>query len=71
VVKNSILAVTAKEKWTEEYQDQKLEEVRGSVQELLKWAAEGRRAAAIAKWTQEVHKIVSTTRERAEEVLEE
>jgi hypothetical protein len=68
---HSIRLVAVKEKWTVERRDQLMSEKRGPVQELLKRAMESRRAAAIAKWTREVHKILPDAQEWAEEILEE
>jgi hypothetical protein len=54
-VKISICEMAAKEKWTEECRDQQLKGMWEPVQELLKQVTLGRRAAAIANWTREVH----------------
>jgi hypothetical protein len=70
-VENFIRLVAVKEKWTTERRDQLMSETWGPVQELLKRAMEGRRAAAIAEWTREVRKIVLYAREWAEEILDE
>jgi hypothetical protein len=48
-----------------------MSEKQGTVEQLLKRATEGRRAAAIAEWTRKVREIVPDARERAEEILEE
>jgi hypothetical protein len=66
-----LAAVTAKENWTREHWDQQLAEMRRPVEELLKRATEGWRAATIAEWTWEVCMIVPDAQERVDEVLEE
>jgi fructose-1-phosphate kinase PfkB-like protein len=70
-VEKSICLVATKEEWTAERRDQTLGEKRGPVQELLKRATDGLRAAAITEWIREVREIVPDAREQAEEIIEE